>query len=369
MAEFDVSPAEIHGDTGVPAEGMPSVNANPLSCDDGREAATFVEGEHAPDSPAADESLTNAAPADNPLPRPKRGRLRMLVGWGMIAAALVPAGMWAWQVFGTTHQVREVQVQELAAQVDWFDSYVPPRAHEVADVATLCTDFNACPPPVVDVSKLETGDAIGILTIPSWEGEKGAQDEDLRNRVLVKEGSTEQDATTKVLDTGAAAHYVGSNGPGEVGNFAVSAHRRTYGDNFLHLPDLKPGHWVIFEAEQAWYVYRVIDHEVVKPSEYRVVMPDPYHEPECTVDEKTGEQTCTQNPTKRLITMTTCTAKDGSPWNNTHRWVVRAELYGWMYRKDGTPPMIDHYWVGDTDEVKAKNPVTRGGVPLTPDNA
>ncbi|MDR0482470.1 MAG: sortase [Cellulomonadaceae bacterium] len=284
----------------------------------------------------ADVVFDGAAPAPQ-APKRKRGKVRTIIGWLLIVAALGLAGFWAWQTFATTWLVRGEQQKEL-------DQFETPSNTTIADVSTLCTDFVKCPPPVMDLTGLETGDAFGIITVPSWQGQKGVYDEDIRNRILVKEGSLTQWKATEVLNTGAAAHYPETAGPGEVGNFGVSAHRRSYGDNFLHLPDLVKGDWVLFEGKEAWYVYRVFDHVIVHPDDTHVIDPDPFHDPVCTKDPTTGEEKCEQQPTRRLITMTTCTDPSGSPWNNNRRWVVHGELYGWMSRKDGIPPMIDQYW-------------------------
>jgi hypothetical protein len=51
--------------------------------------------------------------------------------------------------------------------------------------------------------------------------------------------------------------------------------------------------------------------------------------------------------------MTTCTAANGSAFGNSHRWIVHAELYAWMPRSAGIPPMIDHYWELDEAEEAA----------------
>jgi sortase A len=49
-------------------------------------------------------------------------------------------------------------------------------------------------------------------------------------------------------------HFPGT-GPGQIGNFALAAHRVTNGEPFRDLPDLRPGDTVIIETADATYTY------------------------------------------------------------------------------------------------------------------
>jgi sortase A len=259
------------------------------------------------------------------------GRGRGILATLLILAGLAMGGYWLWSTFGTTWLVRG----QMAEQIDAFTSTVPDAPAQIADLGAQRTDFEATPPPEIDMATLSLGEAFGVLTVPTWQGQMGAYDDALRNKILVTQGGHTEAETTRILNRGVAAHYIETAGPGEIGNFSISAHRRSYGDNFLHLVDLVEGDWVLLETADTWYVYKVIGSELVLPTETRVINPDPF----VPVDAN-GQQF----PTRRLITMTTCTLPNGSPWGNSHRWVVHGELYGWMPRSEGIPPMIDAYW-------------------------
>lgn len=111
-----------------------------------------------------------------------------------------------------------------------------------------------------------------------------------------------------VLATG-AGHYPGTAMPGEVGNFAIAAHRATHGEPFAYFPDLREGDKVYVQTSDWWYTYRLThDEPNLTPSDTWVIHPVP-GQPDAT-------------PTQRLITMTTCTPRYGS----TGRWAWFGEL-------------------------------------------
>jgi len=304
---------------------------------------------------AAAEANVSLAPAAHPNAANQAGTgrsaknargLQFWLGIGLLVAGLAIGARWLWGTFGTTMAVQETQ----AAAIAEFTELLPVTGDDViVEPELLFTDFELNPPPVLDVHSIPVGEMFGLLTIPSWNELRGAQDELLRNRIMVKQGGFSEAETNRVLNTGAAAHYIETAGPGEVGNFSLSAHRRSYGDNFLHLPELVAGDYVLLETKVAWYIYRVIGHDIVLPTDTSVINPDPF---------SPVNADGTQVPTRRLLTLTTCTGANGSPWRNTHRWIVHAELEAWMPRENGLPPMIDHYWQEDATVLAASAPTS-----------
>lgn len=93
--------------------------------------------------------------------------------------------------------------------------------------------------------------------------------------------------------------YPGTQLPGQVGNFAVAAHRRTWGDIFLYLDQVKIGDTVIVQDGNTTYTYRIIENPVyVTPTATGVLDPIPAY------------SGLTQ--TGRYITLTTCDPVYGS---------------------------------------------------------
>lgn len=123
----------------------------------------------------------------------------------------------------------------------------------------------------------------------------------------VVEGSTDNAATLAALREG-PTHLAGTHGPGQVGNFAVAAHRWGAWGWFYNLPDLRTGDPVIVETARAVYTYRVTGSETVAPSNTSAIGPDPAH-PD-------------RRASKATITLTTCTPL----YISTHRLAVHGEL-------------------------------------------
>ena len=90
-------------------------------------------------------------------------------------------------------------------------------------------------------------------------------------------------------------HYPGTQLPGQIGNFAIAAHRVTHGSPFRELLTMKPGDRVIVETRDALYTY-VIDTPAsdltVSRTDTSVLDPVPQHPKRAA--------------TEPLITLTTC---------------------------------------------------------------
>jgi sortase A len=150
------------------------------------------------------------------------------------------------------------------------------------------------PPPA---SPPRHGDDVAILHIPrlgSGVGDAG---------IPVLEG-----VGLDILNE-AAGHYPGTALPGQIGNFAVAGHRKTHGEPFRHLDELRAGDLVYVETAQTWYTYRIdADPVIVQPTDLAVVDPVPG---------RPGVR-----PTQSLITLTTC-----NPWwSSTQRMIVTGAL-------------------------------------------
>lgn len=114
-------------------------------------------------------------------------------------------------------------------------------------------------------------------------------------------------------------HYVGSALPGEMGNFAVAAHRATHGEPFRNIDQLVAGDLVIVETAESWVTYRLDNDEIVTPRDTWVVGPVP------------GQPGAT--PSEALITLTTCHPR----WGSSERWIWWGSLIETVGR-DGPPP-------------------------------
>ena len=97
--------------------------------------------------------------------------------------------------------------------------------------------------------------------------------------------------------------------PGRPGNFAVAAHRRTWGDMFRYLNEVKTGDTIVVRAGNTVYTYRIVQDPVyLPPTAIEVLKPIPAH------------SGLTRPGT--YITLTTC----DPVYNATRRMAVFGEL-------------------------------------------
>ncbi|MFC4106430.1 class E sortase [Micromonospora zhanjiangensis] len=115
----------------------------------------------------------------------------------------------------------------------------------------------------------------------------------------------------------APGHYPKSALPGKVGNFSVAGHRNQA--TFWRLDELHEGDVIIAESKTDWYVYRVSQTQIVKPTQVEVVAPVP------------GNPKA--KPTKAMLTLTTCNPK----FDNYQRLIVHAELVRDQPKSAGRP--------------------------------
>lgn len=121
------------------------------------------------------------------------------------------------------------------------------------------------------------------------------------------------------LDPIGIGHYNDTVMPGQVGNFALAAHRTTYGKPFNRIAELQEGDPIVVWTEDTWYVYRVTSSQIVMPDDVQVIAPVP--------DQPDAE------PTERFITLTTCHPM----FSARERYIVHGVLDYWAPVSEGVP--------------------------------
>ena len=154
---------------------------------------------------------------------------------------------------------------------------------------------------------LKSGEAFAILRIPRLGD---------NYRVPIVQG-----VSLDALASG-VGHYPETAMPGEVGNFSVAGHRATNGEPFAYLDQLQKGDPVIVETATTWYTYQVTDESIVQPTQVDVILPVP------------GEPGV--EPTKRLMTLTTCNPR----WASYQRLIFHAKLIDELPKADGRPAAL-----------------------------
>lgn len=235
----------------------------------------------------------------------KRGQGRKLDVIGLIALLILLTGVATatytlWNLYGTDYQAN----RQAATDVKAFQA-------PCSDITSL--DERTSPPP--EIGAVTQGEVFATMHVPAWRF----------MTIPIKEGTS-----PKVLNTGAGGHYLGSAMPGQIGNFSVAAHRRSYGSNFRRVDILKKGDPIIIETKTAWLIYKVDQTRIVNPTDTTVIKPNPIN-PE-------------NQPTGRYLTMTTCHPEYG----NSERFIVRNLFDHWIPKESGIPK-----------ELATQNPCTK----------
>ncbi|MGW1373372.1 class E sortase [Streptomyces sp. NPDC002446] len=127
---------------------------------------------------------------------------------------------------------------------------------------------------------------------------------------------------TDVLKRG-LGHYDRTARLGEVGNFSVAGHRRTYGDPFKDFPRLRPGDAVVLTDGTTWFTYRIDNRPYTTlPGDIGVIDPVP---------RKSGF-----NGPGRYLTLTTCEPE----WGHSHRLIAWAHLDSTQPVAQGRPSAL-----------------------------
>lgn len=198
----------------------------------------------------------------------------------------------------------------------WFNDLVVESRHEQAaadlsqswsDETAVADDEPAGEPPV-GVAPAENSQ-FGVLHVPRFGSDYARP---------IAEGTS----LKPVLDQIGIGHYVGTQMPGEPGNFALAAHRVTFGKPFNLIADLQAGDAIIVETADGWYTYRFTSSEIVRPQEVEVVLPVP-RDPGAV-------------PVSSIITLTSCHPM----WSARERFVAYGVFESWQPISDGPPASL-----------------------------
>jgi sortase A len=257
--------------------------------------------------------ITDTAPAETGLKGKARAPLSAIAVLGefLILAGLILGLYVVWQLFYTDVQAGREQ-EKVLDSLEWavdvpeqVDGVTAPEDLRQAIPAEL--QFRDIEPPLEPgVGNAET---FGTFHVPRWG---------IDYVKPISEGVGRRD----VLDVLGIGHYPESQLLGELGNFAISAHRTTYGKPFTNIQMLESGDALVVQTKTTWYVYRVTTHEIVQPEQIEVIAPVP------------GRPGAT--PTAYSITLTTCHPR----YSAAQRYIVYGELDYWAPVDAGYPPEL-----------------------------
>ncbi|MFC5222482.1 class E sortase [Bifidobacterium leontopitheci] len=220
-----------------------------------------------------------------------------ILGEILMTMAAICALYVVWQMWWTGVQAEHAQVEQ-RQEASWSD----PAGGDSSKVAKEQSASNV---PVQPQSASE-GELVAQVYIPRF-GQGW-----VRN---VVEGTNEAELSLHGL-----GHYETTQMPGAVGNFAVAGHRNGYGRPLGDVDLLQEGDPIIVRTKDYWYVYKYTSYKIVTPEHSEVIAANP---------DNPGAQ-----PTKRMITLTTCEPKYSTA---THRWISYGEFSYWAKVSDGVP--------------------------------
>ena len=229
-----------------------------------------------------------------------RGRLaRWMSGTGQTLATLgvVLVMFVVWEMWWTDFGARHHQDQVVTA-LGWED--IEPHAPTATPAVTAAPapelERHTDAPPVLEEPAIAT--TFGVLYVPRWGADYASP---------ISEGTSR----SKVLNTLGIGHYFHTAMPGDAGNFALAAHRTTYGKPFSRVDEFVVGDALVVRTEETWYVYRVTSTEIVAPDYLAAIAPVPGH--------------LGAAPSGRYITFTTCHPR----YSAAQRFVVHGILDYW----------------------------------------
>lgn len=203
----------------------------------------------------------------------------------------------------------------------WFNNVVSSAVQQT-EAQELSNKWSSVKPPTTETSEpVNPGDPV-VMAIPEVNSA-------FANLIVPRLGADfkrpiAEGVGTKVLNSTklGMGHYIGTQLPGEVGNFALASHRSAYGGAFHNIHQLVVGDSIYIETADGWYRYVFRDLEYVKASGVGVILPVP--------------QNAAAVPVERLITLTTCNPF----YSSAERIIAYGVFDSWYPRADGPPPEI-----------------------------
>jgi sortase A len=240
--------------------------------------------------------------------RPPRSRPRISVV-GVMGELLLTSGVLillflGWQLWWNDAIMAG---QQSSAASDLSSQWLEEGRAARGDATPASADYGD---PVVGAASHANGEAFAVMYVPRFG-------EDSQRRIA--EGTGLDVLNSMELGVG---HYPGTQMPGEVGNFAIAAHRSAYGGGMHEIEQLQLGDAIYIQTQDGWYTYRFRNLEYVTPETVAVLAPVPHH-PEAQAGD-------------RIITLTSCNPL----YSTAERIVAYGVLASWQPTSAGPPTEI-----------------------------
>jgi len=242
----------------------------------------------------------------------RRGALRGVSVIGVIGELLITGGVLvmlfiAWQLWWNDTIVARAQ-SNAAAEISrgWIDEARQQSERDSTPGEPEPTGTPDYGEPVVATAPGKA-QPFAVLYVPRF----GA---DYHRTVAEGTGYNVLNSTTLGI-----GHYPDTEMPGEVGNFAVAAHRSAYGGGMHLINELQLDDAIYVQTADGYYTYRFRDMEYVAPSGVEVLAPVPNAPGAAPVD--------------RIITLTSCNPL----YSTDERIIAYGVLESWQPTSAGAP--------------------------------
>ncbi|QIG41123.1 class E sortase [Microbacterium sp. 4R-513] len=224
----------------------------------------------------------------------------LLITAGVITLLYVGWQLWIGDVIYGAERSAQAEEQSRLWQEEYEDHIAAtPQATETPAPADTTAEPVILPQPA-------DAQIFGIMHIPRFGPDY---------QVNIAGGITR----AHTLDPIGIGHYPGTQMPGEIGNFALAAHRTTWGKPFNRIAELHVGDPLVIETPDGWYTYRFRTLEYVRPSTVEVLLPVP---------QATGVAA-----NGRYLTMTSC-----SPMYSLAERIVAFSVFDSFTPRSAGPP-------------------------------
>lgn len=239
-------------------------------------------------------------------PRSARDRIFGFFGELLITLGILLMLYVVWELWWTNIDSAQAQKEATNNLVQELGDVTIPGANGESSEASDEEDIDYGPAPTTEVSP---GQTFGIMYFPRF-GSNGSYH------------PVTYGVDDSVINNLGIGYYPSTQQPGELGNFAVAAHRQTHGQVFWDIDKLQDGDKIYLQTSEGYYTYTWYATEIVAPSNSDVLLPTPH---------QWGVE-----PTRSILTMTTCHPK----YTTQQRMIAYSELTNWRPLDAGPPKEI-----------------------------
>jgi len=241
--------------------------------------------------------------------RSRLARFTGIAGEVMLTIGALMALFLAWHLVWNDAIQGARQNDSASSQAQQWKAPTPYQSEEATEAAPAVLQPSNELPPVTAAPA--SGEAFALLYVPRFGADYV--------RSIAEGVDLETVLNSRTLGVG---RYLESDALGEQGNFAIAAHRTTWGAPFGSIAELRIGDRIYIEVPEGWHSYKFRNLEYVWATEVDVLNAFP------RMSRPASES--------RIITLTSCHPK----FSEAERVIAYGLYEGWYPRANGAPTEI-----------------------------